>query len=133
MLPLHNEVGKGVGWKQVAASTIQDLKETLVNEDIHCGCQAMDTNLNSIMNMLVDMSSQLQATEETMEQRRAERATPHIMSSSITHANQGRAKTCHQQSPHVPDLSEDVRQKMARRLKQLPIIVYTSTNEGASS
>ena len=44
---------KGAGRKQVPAST----KETEVIKDLHCGGQTMDSNLNSMMNILVDIYS----------------------------------------------------------------------------
>ena len=47
----------GTRRKQVPASTTQALDETVVNEDLYCGSQAMDSNLDSMMNMLVDISS----------------------------------------------------------------------------
>ena len=65
---------KGVRRKQVLASITRAHGETVSDEDLHCGGQAVDTNLDSIMNMLINMSSHLQFTEEAMQQLRAEKA-----------------------------------------------------------
>ena len=124
---------KSVRWKQVPASITQALEETVFDEDLHCSSQTMDTNLDSIMNMLIDMSSRLQAKEETMQQMTAEMAATPTMSPSITRVDWGRARVCHQQSPWVLNLSEDVRERVARRCKILPIIVSMYTYEGSSS
>ena len=85
-------------------TTMQALDES-ITEDLQCGSQAKDSNgIEGMMNMLVDISSRLQATEERMQETRTERAATCMLSPSTTHADHGRA--CHQPSSQVLDLSE---------------------------
>ena len=74
--------------------------------------------------------NQLQATEEALQQMRADMAAAPTMSPSTTCADcqsQGLLSTV---PPQVPDLPEDVRERVARRIKQWPIIVSTPTDKG---
>ena len=55
------------------------------SEELQCDSQTADlTGLEGMMNMLVNISSHLQATEEGMQEMRVERAATHKQSPSTT-------------------------------------------------
>ena len=81
---LTKRAKKAAGKKQVPVPSPQALDQSL-SEDVDSGNQASDLNgLEGMMDMLVDISSQLQATEKGMKEMRAERAAAHTQSLSIT-------------------------------------------------
>ena len=82
------------------------------------------------MNMLLDLLSQLQATEDQIR----DKAATDTVSPSTFSADQSRTWARHQQFPQVPDLTEAIRERVAKMVKQLhvPFIVAMTTAEGSS-
>ena len=56
---------------------ITEVLDESVIEDLQGGGQAVGSNFEGSMNMLVDICSRLLATEEVMQEMRAERAATH--------------------------------------------------------
>ena len=83
------------------ASIIQAHDETVFDADLHCGGQTVDTSLDSIMNMLINIY-----INSPPDYRRGH-ATEECRDGCYTHHNPSttHARACHQQSPRVLDLS----------------------------
>ena len=78
--------------------------------------------------MLVDLYSRVQ----DMEERKWEVATSPTVSPSTSCPARMRAR-CHPSPTQEPDLFNEVRQWVAKRMRQLPIITATTTDEDATS
>ena len=63
--PSSKQARKGGRQKQVPASTSHVLEKTVVNEDLYCGIH-INITLDTVMNMQIDKSGWLQATEEAL-------------------------------------------------------------------
>ena len=92
---------KTAGRKQAHVPTMQALDKSL-SEDLQVGGQAADYNgLDGLMNMLVGISSHLQATEERNAGDEGGESSHMHPEPSTAHADYGidKTQTCHQPSP----------------------------------
>ena len=119
-----------VGCKQAPLPITQTLDDTFT-EDGPASSQVPHQK-EMMITMLVDMSIRFQATEDAMLEMR-EQLTPCMLSPAALRVGQSKARAHFQPSPQAPDFSEAVRERMANRLHQLPIMEATTADKDSSS
>ena len=98
-------------------ATTQALEESPTeDENPVSGEDPVSHKLEIMMTILIDLTGRVQATEHQSRKK----ATTSPVSPSTTWVDQRRAQVCHQpSSSEEPDLSKAVRDRVAKRLRQL--------------
>ena len=126
--PSQRGLRKQLDAKQVPVTSIQDLDQTS-EEDQASDQDVVSQKLDIMMNMLIDLSRRIQATED----HQREMAASPAASPPTSHPGRRRARR-HQPWPtEERDLPRKVRQMVAKRLRQYPIITVPITDEEATS
>ena len=110
-----------------SATTVQDLNLAMDEKDAGLGQDEFAQKIEVMMRRPTDLTSRVQATED---QQREVAASPSD-SQSTSHPVRRRAR-CQLSPSQEPDLSDEVRQRIAKRMRQLPIFTGATPDEDPS-
>ena len=125
---LAKRARKAIQCNQVPVATTQALVESLIEgSNPVSGQDPVSQKLETIMTMLIDLMRRIRATENHVREK--------VTTSPISHYFLGQPTDgpCSSSVPlQEPDLSKAVRERVAKRLQQLPMMGTTTTDRDSS-